>query len=757
MVKQNKNALCDKNKDASCDKNKPIKNLDLELDLDLDLDNLHLHLYSENNLQSLFDTLCDKKIDKLCLSNNIPTCWNIMEKKKILFKIYHEIILTNRLTSKMSVIIDDSYIINNFNLTNTEKDRDVEIDYMALYCLNQYKQNNINNKYLKYYTDLSYNDKIDLITKYINKIKIQTIINSFINENNINEVIEEEFNIDFNIENLKKIDNDDLNNKINNFIDEVSFQIILEEKEDFKNYLNNMILKKYKDIIFDYVKNNTNKSYLDNEILLLNKEIKDNYIPLSNFKNITINNFNLEHLLKKFNLLDLYYVSYKINDYLTVSSLSKSIIIKNISERYFNNILYYISEIKRENKNKKDEILKNFSDNFILLFDCDIKVTISTLENINDDTEFDLFNITSFTKKITSYVRTINFNETIKIYTILYPDDNDIFFSINYRECQKNMIKYLINVYENKKYIYIKNDIQLIYDIDEYLVLYFCKYNYLHLFNVQLSTNQYCIKILKFLETCIKSFPINYLINFIFKHNLFKFEEYYIHHEKYIMNLSENKLIYGTFVKENIINTGLNTMVRTYYEKIFCKFVSEDILSIHSYFTNKNAMNLSEHLYLDKELFHGTTCNKKNNVFFFQKLSKYINFKYNTHSEYSSSKYFNLEDCIDKVYERCEYDFFGELINELLKINFKFERESKYFRSFMIKTNIEILSLDVEENLDCPICYEKINNKDIIKFDCNHHVCNCCYEEMHKNRSIYNNCVCCLCRNNISDIYIKNV
>jgi hypothetical protein len=590
---------------------------------------------------------------------------------------------------------------------------------MALYCLNQYKKNNM--KCLKYYTDLSYNDKIELITKYMSKLKIQDIINLYIKENNIIDVIDKKFNIDFNIKNLKKIDNDELNNKINKFIEDLSLKINIKEKEkeDFKNFLNNLIFKKCKDVIFDYVKNNTNKSYLDNEVLILNKEIKDKYIPLSNFKNITVNNFNLEHLLKKFNLLDLYYISYKVNDYLSICSLSKSIIIKSISERYFNNILYYISEIKRENKNKKNEILKNFSDNFISLFECDIKVTIPTLENINDESKFDLFNIDSFTQKINNYVRELNFNETIKIYTLLYPDDNDIFFSINYRECQKCMRKYLINVYENenKKDIYIKNDIKLIFDIDEYLVSFFCKSNYFHLFNYQCSTNQYCVKIVKFLEKCIKTFPINYLINFIFKYNLFNFEEYYTHHEKY---LTDNES---------------NTIIREYYEKIFCKFVSEDILSIHSFFSNKHT----------------------NNVFFFQKLLKYINFKYSTNSSFCEKKYSKLEDCIDSVYERQEYEFFGELINELLNLNFKFERESKYFRSFIVKTNTVNVCLDVEENLDCPICYEKINNNNIIKFDCKHHVCNSCYEEMHKNRGIYNNCVCCLCRNNIKEICVKNV
>ena len=659
-----------------------------------------------------------------------------VEKKKMLFKLHHEIILTNRLISKTSLINDSNLSNVNKNQdsekdseTDSEKDSetdsetDSELNNMALQCVKQCKKNN--NKYLKYYSDLSYNDKIDLIRNYTSKLNLRKTIISFIKENNIREIIEEEFNINFNIENLKKIDDDSLNNKISLFIDDILVKTNLEGKEDLKNYLNNMAFKKCKDIISDYVKNNTNMSHLDNEILLINKEIKENYIPLSNFKNININNFNLEHLLKKFNLLDLYYISFKINNYLSICSLSKSVVIKNISERYFNNILYYISEIKRENKNKSDEILEKFSDDFILLFECDIKVTILNVENINDESNFDLFNISSFTQKIKSYIQKMNFDETIKIYTILHPNDNHIFYSINYRECQNSMIKYLINIYETKKYIYIKNDTQLICDIDEYLVSYFCKNNYFHLFDGQLSTKNYSIKILRFLEKRIKTFPINYLINFIFRHNLFKFYEYYIHNE--------------TYLTENINSDDLNMMVREYYEKIFCKFVSEDLLSIYCYFTNKNKNEST------------------NNVFFFQKLFKYINFKYNIHSDFSTPKYLKLEDCIDKVYERCEYDFFEELIGELLKVNFKFERESKYFRSHIIKTNIEDISLEVEENLNCPICYENLDSNNIIKFDCKHHVCNGCYEGMHKSRPAYNKCVCCLCRNNISEIYVKSV
>lgn len=664
---------------------------------DFDLDNLCIT--SEDNLKSFLTKLDENKICNLCINNNISKSLNKYEKITILFKIYYEKILVNKISS---IAIDDNYVINNFNSMNIS---DKEIDKMSLYCLKKFKEKNIN-IFFKCYTDFLYNDKVDLITKYINNLNSQKIIDNFINDNNINYIIDNEFSIDFNIENLKRMDNDILINKINNLIDVFVIKIKEEEKEYAKQCLNDLILKKYKDIIIEYVKNNTE---LDAEILLLKNEILENYIPSSNFKVININNFNLENLLQKFNLLDLYYINYKLNNYLNIFSLSKSLIIKSISENYFNHILYYINVIKQENKNKKNEILDYLSDNFISLFNNDLDILTEDID------------ISYFYKKINSYVKQINFYDTIKIYTVLYPNNDDIFYLINYIDFQKCIKKHLICLYDSKRRITIKNNIQLKFDIDEYLVTTFCRNNYFGLFNPQITVKMYIDKIINDMYDYVKTFPTDYLMNFIFKYNMFNFEEYYLHYEQYFRN---------NFY-ESINDDEISIVKRQYYEKIFCKFIYENILMIYSYFINENTY--------DK--------------FLLKKISMYVNFKYDICDAFKSTQC-TLEDCIDKVYERKEHDLYTELIDKLLNLNFKFERESKYFKSYMIKM-IKDNNMKCSDFIECPICYEKVDNNNTITFNCQHHVCNSCYEAMHKNRGIYKNCTCCLCRTIIKEIYIK--
>ena len=91
-------------------------------------------------------------------------------------------------------------------------------------------------------------------------------------------------------------------------------------------------------------------------------------------------------------------------------------------------------------------------------------------------------------------------------------------------------------------------------------------------------------------------------------------------------------------------------------------------------------------------------------------------------------------------------------IDKLFDYKYTFTTQSE----FHVKNwNIEIvhsLDLNDKKDINCPICYENIDIKNLIKTNCNHYYCIPCLNKIIENLNIYRKPCCALCR-----ICIKNI
>ena len=132
---------------------------------------------------------------------------------------------------------------------------------------------------------------------------------------------------------------------------------------------------------------------------------------------------------------------------------------------------------------------------------------------------------------------------------------------------------------------------------------------------------------------------------------------------------------------------------------------------------------------------------------------------------------FNIEKLIDKLYQMKESDIMKEniykkniltnsiekFIKLLIDNNYKFTRESIYFikirKNYIEKEELE----NKEHDMNCPICFEKLDLENIIINDCKHKLCKNCFDYMYSKLKPYIKIKCCICRRNINDIYMFEI
>lgn len=126
----------------------------------------------------------------------------------------------------------------------------------------------------------------------------------------------------------------------------------------------------------------------------------------------------------------------------------------------------------------------------------------------------------------------------------------------------------------------------------------------------------------------------------------------------------------------------------------------------------------------------------------------------------------NIENIIDNLYES---DIMNENTNEknilknsienfiklLIDNKYKFTRESIYFIK-VIKKYVDKKDLKYEEDddLNCPICFEKFEIENIIINSCKHKLCKNCFDYMYSKSKPYITIQCCICRRDINEVYM---
>jgi hypothetical protein len=91
------------------------------------------------------------------------------------------------------------------------------------------------------------------------------------------------------------------------------------------------------------------------------------------------------------------------------------------------------------------------------------------------------------------------------------------------------------------------------------------------------------------------------------------------------------------------------------------------------------------------------------------------------------------------------------LLSFLIKSGYNFSYESEGYEKTEIENKIEN-NKNLTNDLICPICLE--DNKNMILTNCKHSLCLDCFDNLLLFRKPYQKSKCCMCRENITKIYI---
>jgi len=93
------------------------------------------------------------------------------------------------------------------------------------------------------------------------------------------------------------------------------------------------------------------------------------------------------------------------------------------------------------------------------------------------------------------------------------------------------------------------------------------------------------------------------------------------------------------------------------------------------------------------------------------------------------------------------------LLSFLIKSEYEFSYESEGYQKTEIENKIENENINnLINDLVCPICLE--DNKNMILTNCKHSLCLDCFNNLLLFRKPYRKSKCCMCRKNITKIYI---
>lgn len=566
--------------------------------------------------------------------------------------------------------------------------------------------------------------KINYISLFL-EIYINHELIKFINNYSLNTILSDYLHLNGSILNRNLIninERDTVINMIDRKISKSYDKTINNLVINIKDLINN---KKYFDILFLYDKNNKE---IYNDIIFFyfdkyKKNINIENCLLDSIESNIINlyfcfyeNLSIEYIIYKIkNILNniLFSIDLKTLECIFIYYSNKYDYIKSIFDK--EKILNYFTDIFLKNILNKIELNMNIKSNNI-----DIKLNIFLIEHtINNFFNFeDVFEIIDI---YSSIIEIYNKSE-IKNYIVKFLNKNEkyLLFFLYYKyfnklDCYDTIL--IINKIADIYLIRIENKIKRIINLkkDEY----------------NESFKNISLKI-------IDLFSINYYLYF---------PTYSI---KYIL---EDILYHSCDIKSKLLliykikHNKFNNYILDYY--LFRGDIHITILNYFEKYINKMFILFSSnrHLLKDNLILNNYEINIRKNIYFYYSLYSIKN------------NDIKPEIIIDNLYllkinsdnnSNINYSIIY-LINYLLKINYPFSYESKYYE----KTIIENINHNQTINeLLCPICLEENSN---IITDCNHNICNNCFEKQKIFVKPYCDIKCCMCRNNIKKIYSNNI
>ena len=615
------------------------------------------------------------------------------------------------------ILISIKNIENKINIINKDRNhykniksllkslKPIELSLLAV--KNNLPLNLSKSNYLFLFLEIYIKTKLDnYFFKFIDNNNIEIILNSFLYDKPF-KLNKKEFNKDDNCIIMNEIEKKIMTqNNLKDIIDKF-YELI-------KN-------KKYREIISLINIDNDNNNLLENNIILfyIHKFKKD---ILINIDEIKIIEFDI------LNLYQYYFVNFNENEI-------KDMIEKIINDQDLNIIKYIIIDrIGNLLIDKLDEFKKLLVEYYFNLIINKIKLNIQI-------------------KLITS----VNINiEMILIHKKL----NNIYNFEN--------IYSIINNYGIIDEFIIKNNIRNILLIQKKsLILYFYEYNFINIHKITIfSINKIIEKITslyfkKIVDKIMILLNTHYEYNEIVENTEVKlfnnfFEYYYRIDNESLSNdlLSNISIILSIIFKSNNFKN---------YEKLFLIYKYSNISNLYFYGTDK----LNDKIYY---LFQYII--RKNIIFkFINFISIYdieinnfnLNIQNNIYYYYSlfimKNNNFSAEIIIDNMYIlkkklNC-HKYIDQSINTLLSFLIKSEYEFSYESEDYQKTEIEDKienSKNLTNDLTCPICLE--DNKNMILTNCNHALCLDCFNNLLSFRKPYRKSKCCMCRENITKIYI---
>ena len=380
-----------------------------------------LNNYKENSItRSNQNDLCDSKVNNICSPKRNNSFLYMINKNLNKFDKNKINNINNKYKNKNS--LNDNEIVKTKNINEYEY-----IKYPEK-SIEDFKQNKYSNK--KYLTISSKNDKIQLKEK---EIKINDISN--LNNNYLNNYYPENNNINSMNKNIKELLKYKIK-KYDSFVDDIINEknkenIINNNKNNIFSLTNNInLLTNYEIIKKKYDTNNnnsennlskysnTNNNINKNDIYNFknNDEKKEQELLINNINYVsTLNNINtkytedikLTNIKKKYldtiTLADKDYIN---NNYYTIKN-NNNINNKNINNNNnnINNITSFSINIKKEDDNNKDLIIKNLNEK-IKEFEEQLKIAnskIKELSKIIEDIKNKNKNNLLYIDKITSF------------------------------------------------------------------------------------------------------------------------------------------------------------------------------------------------------------------------------------------------------------------------------------------------------------------------------------------------------------------
>ena len=578
---------------------------------------------------------------------------------------------------------------------------------LALLCAKNNLPLNLSKlNYVSLFLDIYINNAL---IKFINNKSLNIVLNNYLYLNdsilNKNLININERNTIINMIDRRIIKSSDIN--INNLV------------VNIKDLIND---KKYFDILFLYDKNNID---IFNHIIFF---YFDKYK-----KNINIEDNQLLYFFESniINVNTCFYERYRIEDIINkikiiLNNKLLSIDLKTLEciFIYYNNSYHYSKSILDKEK-VLDYSLDFFMKNILNKMELNINI-----KSKNIDIKLNIFLIENKLNKF------FNFEDVFEII--------DIYSSI-IQMCKKSKIKnYIVNILNNT---------------ERYLLffLYYKNFNKLDCYNIGLIIDKiadiYLIRIENKIKNIINLRRADY--NESFKNILLKIIDlfsmnYHLYFPTYTIEDILRDIIYYSCDDKSKLLLIYKILPDKLSDCILNNSVYESNYIILNYFEkyiNKMFILFNNNLLKTKLILNEYEINIRKNIYFYYSL-------------YSIKKTnITPEIMIDNLYilkinsgndSNINYSIIY-LINYLLKVKYPFSYESKYYEKIIIE-NINHNQI-INESL-CPICLEENSN---IITDCNHNICNNCFEKQKFFVQPYCDIKCCMCRNNIKKIYSNHI